>query len=172
MFDLRIAAPPDARGIAEVHVATWRSAYRGLVAPRYLDGLDANARVTQWQRILSEVPAERRHWVAASGGLTVGFASAGPARDEDLDATGELYALYVSPEHWCQGIGAALLDAALTFVRTQGRPRVSLWVLADNDRARRFYERAAFAPDGATRRHLYGETELSSIRYVRTLSER
>jgi len=45
---------------------------------------------------------------------------------------------------------------------------VVLWVLRDNSRARRFYERAGFAPDGVTDvlERLGGVTE---VRYRRAL---
>lgn len=175
MFDIRIARPDDASGIAAVHVSTWRAAYRGLVDDAHLDSLRDEAFAVRWEKILSGNLPDRRHWIAAAGGpegpdkLVIGFASAGPARDEDLDATGELYALYVSPKRWRKGAGAALLEAALGFLREQGSLRASLWVLAENDRARRFYERMGFTVDGVTKSERYGATERSSVRYVRWL---
>jgi RimJ/RimL family protein N-acetyltransferase len=43
-----------------------------------------------------------------------------------------------------------------------------LWTLAGNARARRFYERAGFTPDGATSR-LAGLGHVEEVRYARTL---
>ena len=42
-----------------------------------------------------------------------------------------------------------LTDAALDGLRTAGYRRVVLWTLTENARARRFYDKAGFAPDGA-----------------------
>jgi RimJ/RimL family protein N-acetyltransferase len=42
-----------------------------------------------------------------------------------------------------------------------------LWVLADNARARRFYDKGGFAPDGATQEEEYDGTLLTEVRYAR-----
>ena len=73
-----------------------------------------------------------------------GYTPAGLAAE-----TGELYALYVAPVHWSTGAGRALTDAALDGLRAVGYRRVVLWTLTENARARRFYDKAGFAPDGA-----------------------
>ena len=59
---LRLAGPLDAYGLAEMHVATWQVAYRGLLPDDYLDGLTVAARVERWQQILTDSP--RQIWVA------------------------------------------------------------------------------------------------------------
>jgi GNAT superfamily N-acetyltransferase len=93
----------------------------------------------------------------------VGYASFGPETDvlgapwpHPLSTAGEerrvaeLYALYVRPAWWSTGTGRALMDRVLARSAAAGYSAVTLWVLRDNERARRFYERAGFAPDGAT----------------------
>ena len=62
---------------------------------------------------------------------------------------GELYAIYVTPAWWSAGVGRALMGSVLPALEAEGYRRVVLWVLADNARARRFYERAGFAPTAA-----------------------
>jgi RimJ/RimL family protein N-acetyltransferase len=42
------------------------------------------------------------------------------------------------------------MDRVLARSAAAGYSSITLWVLRDNERARRFYERAGFAPDGAT----------------------
>src|SRR5450759_952024 len=85
--------------------------------------------------------------------LAVAFASYGPERGADGQpgpapgsgrgqATAELYAIYAAPARWATGAGRALMDAVLGRARAAGYARISLWVLEDNSRARRFYERA------------------------------
>ena len=60
------------------------------------------------------------------------------------------------------------MDQVLARVSGAGYRCITLWVLEDNARARRFYERVGFAPDGASHRlpDLGGVTE---IRYRRAL---
>ena len=82
----------------------------------------------------------------------------------------ELYALYVHPAWWSTGTGWALMDRVLDTASVAGYLSIRLWVLRANARARRFYQRAGFAPDGA--RHvlddLGGVTEIRYRRMLRT----
>ncbi len=59
--------------------------------------------------------------------------------------------LYVVPEWWGKGVAAELHDRALEIVRELGFTRCHLWVLEENARARRFYERRGWQGNGRTR---------------------
>ena len=79
---------------------------------------------------------------------------------------GELYALYLLPTWWSAGVGRALMTSVLDALRGGRCRRVVLWVLADNARARRFYERAGFTVDGGTN-ILTGLGGVLEVRYAR-----
>ena len=79
-----------------------------------------------------------------------------------------MYAVYVAPAHWSTGAGRALTDAALDGLRAAGYRRVVLWTLTENDRARRFYDKAGFASDGATN-VLAALGRVEELRYARDL---
>jgi GNAT superfamily N-acetyltransferase len=68
-----------------------------------------------------------------------------------LAGAGWLHRLYVVPSAWAAGVGAALHDDALAALREQGSRTASLWCLAGNDRARRFYERRGWHLNGDER---------------------
>jgi RimJ/RimL family protein N-acetyltransferase len=74
----------------------------------------------------------------------------------------------VTPAHWSTGAGRALTDAALDGLRVAGYRRVVLWTLTENARARRFYAKAGFAPDGATN-VLAGLGNVEELRYARDI---
>jgi ribosomal protein S18 acetylase RimI-like enzyme len=84
----------------------------------------------------------------------VGFASCGESRD--AVGEGELYAIYALPEAWGSGIGPALMTAALAALRATGFATASLWVLEDNPRARRFYEREGWTQRGLREEEVLG----------------
>lgn len=90
--------------------------------------------------------------VAAAGPRTpAAGAAAGPLTPAGRTGeVGELYALYLLPAWWSAGVGRALMTSVLDSLRGDRYRRVVLWVLADNARARRFYERAGFTLDGGT----------------------
>jgi GNAT superfamily N-acetyltransferase len=79
---------------------------------------------------------------------------------------GELYALYLLPAWWSAGVGRALMVSVLDALRGDRYRRVVLWVLADNARARRFYEREGFTVDGGTN-ILTGLGGVLEVRYAR-----
>jgi GNAT superfamily N-acetyltransferase len=144
LVTVRRAEPADCREIAEVHVRTWRVAYRHVFPPELLDNLSIDEREALCRRLVesdSEVV-----WVALTEGRVVGFASAGSARtDEDA---GELFALYVLPDAWGSEAAHELMAAAKDWFASEGYATAMLWVLADNPRACRFYEREGWQVEG------------------------
>ena len=78
----------------------------------------------------------------------------GKPRDEDTDdQTGEVSAIYLLPEFLSKGYGKKLMDFGIGRLKALGYTRAVLWVLRDNPRARTFYEKYGFVPDGAERTH-------------------
>jgi ribosomal protein S18 acetylase RimI-like enzyme len=165
---IRRAAPADARAIAEVHVASWRWAYAGDLPQEVLDALSVDDRERMWREVIAEptvvVEAAERY------GRVVGFVSTGSTRDDDgLGRTGELFAIYLDPSVAGTGVGESLLDHAERDLRDAGFERATLWVLASNDRARRFYERHGWAWDGTTSEHQIECANRPIVRFARKL---
>ena len=154
---VRPAGVEDAAAIAWVHVRTWQAAYAHAFGAERLAGLDVERRAGFWREWLA---GERANvFVAEDEGRVVAFASVGA--NEQEPELGELYAIYALPEAWGSGAGPALMAAALAALRAAGFREALLWVLADNPRARRFYEREGWRADGAER-----EEELLGVRVV------
>lgn len=170
-FSLRDAVADDARAIAEVHVESWRWAYRGQLPDETLDRLDVAEREAWWLAVLASDGAHARVIVAQSAGRVVGFAGIGAARDGDASAgTGELYAIYVAEGVAGTGVGRDLLLRSTTALGEEGFERATLWVLETNQRARRFYEREGWAWDGTTSTHLVECSNLPIVRYALDLT--
>ena len=151
--------PEDAAAIAEVHVRTWQQAYEHAFGADRLASLDVAARERQWERWLA---AGESVFVAEDGDRVCAFAWVGPNRE--AEAEGELYAIYALPDAWGSGAGPAVHAAAVEALREAGFRTAVLWVLEDNPRARRFYEREGWVVDGRrTGEHLGVET--AEVRY-------
>ena len=163
---IRAATPEDAEAIARVHTASWQAGYRGIIAQDYLDTLRWEERHERWVEILGRTDPARVDLVGLAGDTVVGFSCLGPTREPDLELVGavELYAIYVDAQEWGTGLADELLVDSLA--GAVGTP-CTLWVLADNLRARRFYERHGFVPDGTTRTEEIGGSELDEVRYRR-----
>lgn len=170
---VRPASATDTHRIAEIHVAAWRVAYRGQVPDAFLDGLSVERRLSAWSDIIGGT-----HWPSTGvlvaeddRGKLVGFAHVCSSRDDDAGPEiGEVTSIYIAPETWQQGAGRALLDAATATLRTAGFVSATLWVLDTNDRARRFYERMGWRPDGAAKVDDRGDFTLHELRYTIELS--
>ena len=82
------------------------------------------------------------------------------------EAVAEIAAIYILPQHWRKGAGRALCDRALAEARGRDYKAVTLWVLASNDDARRFYETMGFSLDGAAKADRATDgNELHEIRF-------
>ncbi len=131
-----------------VHVAAWRWAYDGLLPAGRLAELSAADRGRAWAERL-ESGQDAMTYVAERGDTLVGFVSAGVGRaDVGGPEVGELYGLYVLAEVAGTGTGRRLHDMGLRWLADRGHPHARLWVLRSNDRARAFYERCGWRPDG------------------------
>jgi GNAT superfamily N-acetyltransferase len=139
LMNVRPAQVADADAIARVHVASWRTTYRGLLPDDFLDSLDAKTYAERWSRILAE--GSSRVYVASGGDEVVGFASGGRERAGESGFAGELYAIYVLQEAQGGGHGRRLVEAVVGGLRELGLPDMIVWVLRDNAGARQFYER-------------------------------
>lgn len=99
-------------------------------------------------------------------GEIVGFVNHVASRDSEADGSvGEITTIYLLPEHFGEGYGRALMDAATATLREAGFAQATLWVLADNARARRFYELAGWSLDGASKDDELGGMPVTEVRY-------
>lgn len=169
---IRHAESTDSPRIAEIHIASWQSAYSGILSDDYLAGLDGELeqRTAQWEDWLSKASDRRLVLVAEDKGEVVGFAHAGPAADKDLAGkAGEIYALYLDPAHVGHGWGKRLMSGIEEYLRAAGFDQAALWVMVDNQSARDFYEHLGWKPDGSEKDQCMG-LPAPALRYQTSLS--
>ena len=126
----------EIRGKAHVHWSCWHEAYAGVVSAAYLEKLTlekCEQMAFQWRENIL---------IAKDGERVVGFAGYGEADP----TTGELFALYVLKEYRGTGVAQLLMRAALE--QLSSYPKIGLWVLKENPRAIRFYEKCGFRKTG------------------------
>ncbi|NUK57682.1 GNAT family N-acetyltransferase [Streptomyces lunaelactis] len=168
---IREMTPDDCEAVARVRVRGWQSAYAGLMPQSYLDAMSVKKDAARRREVLAEGRARTTDLVAERDGEVVGWGCCGPSRDED--ATGEqceLYAIYVLEEQLSTGVGRALMTELTGRAVADGFAGMLLWVLKENDRARRFYEKAGFAPDGAEEPFEVDGVAVPEVRYARALT--
>ncbi len=145
LIDIRKATQADIPDIAEIHVSGWQGAYGGIVDQQYLDNFTVDMRIEKWIEHFDS--DESQSMIAYLDGKAVGFvdfgalktAPAGMSKIRPLYSS-EIYALYLKPDYFRQGIGTALMVEAVNDLKTQKHQSMCLWVLDKNKRACSFYE--------------------------------
>ena len=161
-MEIRPLRETDSRlEISRIYEESWKSAYRGVVPQAYLDGIPAG----RWAEAL-----DRAGWdtlVLTEGERLIGTSSVCASRWPDWLGFGEVVSLYLLPESMGKGYGKALLAAAVRRLAEQGFRDALLWVLEENRRARRFYERAGFTLAGDVMDGEIGGKPLREVLYLR-----
>lgn len=155
----------DRLAVSRIYEESWKFAYKGIVPQDYLDGIPAG----RWAPALG-----RAGWdtlVLTEGDRPVGTSSLCASRWPEWPGFGEIVSLYLLPEYMGKGFGAPLLDAAVRELERKGFRDVLLWVLEENRRARRFYEKNGFHPEGASMEDSIGGKPLRELLYCRRIGE-
>lgn len=171
MVHVREMEAADVEAVSTIRVRGWQAAYAGIVPQTYLDAMTVEDDASRRRERVSQPGRQSLDLVALGDRGPVGWICFGPCRSEvpGPGRVGEVYALYVSPDLIGQGIGRRLLEEAHRQMKSQGFEVSALWVLSDNQRARRFYERSGYQADGAAQDGAYDEITLTELRYQRVL---
>ncbi len=169
VFSVRPATLRDAKAIAEIHVASWQQAYKGILSDAHLHSLSVEKRQAFWREAIDL--CEPQVVVACEGTQVVGFVAFDRSRDKGTpSATGEIWAVYAHPKVWGRGAGLALWDAARDGLQEEGCTKVTLWVALRNERAMRFYDLAGFKRELSSAKTVdIGGTRVEEIRLQRSL---
>ncbi|CAI9386598.1 N-acetyltransferase family protein [Niallia sp. Sow4_A1] len=134
---IRKARSEDAKGIAKVHIDSWRTTYRGIVPDTYLKALIYEEKEEIWKRAIltgSVFVAENEE------GQIVGFANGGKERSGQYSGyDGELYAIYLLEAYQGKGIGSSLAKKVFEYLKEKGFNSMIIFALAENP-ACKFYE--------------------------------
>ena len=169
-YSVRPVAPRDAKAIAEIHVATWQAAYTGVIPDDVLKAMTYEKRLAYWKEAIEY--SDPQLLVALDADKVIGFVGFDRSRDAGTPSSmGEIWAMYVTPNHWRKGVGLLLWDGARDGLKEEGCTQVTLWSLVANERALQFYEQAAgFKRDMTSLRTTpYGSVKLEEIRLKRSV---
>ena len=146
--EYRSAAGADAAALADLGARTFIDTFGHLYQPGDLEIFLQNHSPENWDKELGDPAFEVR--VAESGGKLVGYAKLGPPHlpFEPRGEAAELRQLYVVEELKGQGIAQALMDWVIDRARRRRADYLYLSVFTENERARRFYEKYGFEPEG------------------------
>lgn len=138
VVSIRHASPGDAEDIAIVHDLSWRDAYRGVIPGVELERMISRRGPNWWRAAI----------LRGTGLLAlefdsrlVGYATYGRNRVPSMPYSGEIFELYLLPEHQGLGLGRRVFNEARRELAEYGYLSTIVWALADNDKALAFYGR-------------------------------
>ncbi|MCY4731645.1 GNAT family N-acetyltransferase [Natronomonas gomsonensis] len=150
--EIREATADDVAAIRDVARDSWYAAYGGVLDPSTVEG----ALGEYYAPDLIEAGVDHddiAFFVAESEDGVVGFASAEQTWADEV----ELHTIYVHPDRWGEGVGAALLDRVQRWATEQGVDRIACSVLADNAIGIGFFEASGFRRGAAAKGEIAGE---------------
>ena len=160
-MEIRYLLPSDdLHKISYVYEQSWKYAYKNIIPQEYLDSIP----VGHWADRIC-----RDGWnnlVAIENETIIGTSCLSKSRFARYGDHGEIISIYLLPEYMGKGYGKLLLDRAIDELRKLGHRDILLWVLAYNHRARRFYERYGFVPNGEKLQDNIGGRDLTEVMYV------
>ena len=159
-YVVRPAVLGDAEAIAKIYVRAWRFAYKGIVPQEYLDSLSEDKYLKRIKD--KEGPDE---FVFELDGNVVGLARLIDCRDKCAEGCAEVQTIYFLPEHTSKGYGQHLLNSLKEIAFSKGYRDMIIWVLTENARARRAYEKAGFSRDKSRLITIAGK-DLKESRYT------
>ena len=156
---IRKATVEDAEGKGYVHYQSWMETYTSLFSEDYIKSL----KLEKFVKLAKDYPENT--YVALMNNKIVGYSCYLKSRDEDLDDTGEIMAIYLLKKYQGLGIGKKLLEVCYKELRKYSK--LSLWVLGMNKQAIAFYEHHGFIADGKTK--IFHNQEI--IRMVKAMKD-
>jgi len=169
--EVRPASPRDAKLIADIRTRSSQAAFKA-VFPGELAPVGDSPQCSQayWREAIEY--SEPQVLVAVQKSTVVGFVGFDRSRDPKTPNTmGEIWALYLEPGQWGQGVGLALWDAAREGLIHEGCTKVSAWVPLGCERALRFFDMAGFKREMTSIKTVpMGHSRVEEIRFKRDLT--
>lgn len=137
-MNIRRAILSDAKGIAKVHVESWKTTYKNIIPDDFLEALSYEQRTDLWIRNISK---ETNYIFVAETNQReiIGFADGCKREGNTIENSGDLTSIYLLEEYQKKGAGKQLLKHLFLQFEKLGFDRVFVEVLEENE-TRFFYE--------------------------------
>ena len=139
---IRYAERDDIYGVAAFLHDSWQAEYRQIVKDDYLDAMSVEERhkglLIRYDGMASEF------FMMLDGEKLIGVAVFGDSFTEGYENDGEISAIYVHRDYIGVGHGRRLMSKAEAALREKGFVNLVLDLLADNERALRFYQAGGY----------------------------
>ena len=159
-----INANDDPFEISSIYEKSWKFAYKGIIPQEYLNGIPSG----HWANSLNK--DGMNNLLLIENGQKIGTACFCKSRWEKYSDYGEIVSIYFLPDYFGKGYGKDLLNKCVDELNKLGFQKILLWVLEDNHRARKFYEKNGFICSEEYLNDNIGGKELREVMYFLSFS--
>lgn len=144
---IRLFEDGDAEAVVDLSLRAWEPVFASIeraMGPEIYGPLVPDWRASQRQSVKDACASQKtRVWVAEVDASTIGFVAVELHAEDNF---GEIYLLAVDPEYQGSGIGTALTEFALAWIKDAGMPVAMVETGLDPGHApaRRTYEKAGY----------------------------
>ncbi len=149
--------------ISRIYEESWKYAYKNIVPDDYLNRIPAG----NWIPHLKD--PEMNILVMLDKDQFIGVSSYCRSRFSNFKNFGEIVSIYLLPEYMDKGFGKELLDKTVLSLADLNFRNIFLWVLEENVRARKFYEKSGFVLSNSILDDNIGGRNLKEIAYFRNI---
>ena len=166
-FKIIRAKKENAHEMALLHAISWEQAYSGIIPENIINDFTIEKREKIFSSAISSNPEE--YYIFKVDDNLAGIASLNKSHEKNApDYIGEIYSIYFHPKYWGTPATYYGLQFCVDRLKTLGFKTVTIWVLNDNIRAKKFYEKNGFIPDGNYQEMELGK-KLLEIRYSKNI---
>ena len=165
---IRYAKNDDASTIALINSTSFQQAFQGIIPDDFLKERFS------YEKLKDRLYKESNEGTATScimykDSIPVGMLTFAKDDHKERDNSEiDIWRIYLLPEYWGQNLGIELIQWSIEELKGKGYKKVALWVVEENVRARKFYEKVGFNHEGEMRIINPGR-EMTEYRYIKTL---
>ncbi len=149
-YMIRKVQAGDETHLAYIQTESWKAAFRNILPEEILQKTtEINRATAMYKRLLDEHTGNG--YILEVNGIPHCIAWWDKARDDDMTDYAELICIHSLQDNWRKGYGTKMMKKVLGDIKDAGYTKAMLWVFADNDRARKFYEARGFVTYGKTK---------------------
>lgn len=166
-FQIIKATKENAVDMGFVHSCSWQKTYRGIIEDSIIADFTPEKRAEVFLQVIPNQPEE--YYLFKVDGSAAGIASLSKSHEPNAPThLGEIYSIYFHPRFWGTPATQAGLQFCIDRLKVLGFTQIAIWVLNDNIRAKKFYEKYGFTFDGNTQEIKIGKS-LLEVRYSKEL---
>lgn len=130
---IREATSDDAEQIANVHIQSWKTTYKGIITEKYNDDerMSLEFKINQWQDNIQNKESVVFIVEKINIGI-IGFAH--------VINAGELCAIYILKEYQQHGLGTKIFQKSIDWLKEKRCTTMILWCFENHYQARKWYE--------------------------------